>query len=98
MLWGSVSVHSVFSHRVLSNVERSKVMLPLPNCHSHYQRLVFSFPSNSSNFLRIYCSLDSCGCNLFPPPNVRIKILLLKEWWSKGELANVIYLVKLLII
>ena len=30
--------------------------------------------------------------------SVRIKILLLKEWWSKGELANVIYYVKLVII
>ena len=29
---------------------------------------------------------------------VRIKILLLKEWWSKRELANVIYHVKLVII
>ena len=56
-------------------------------------------PSNSFNICEIlheaYCSLDSCGCNPFPPPNVRIKILLLKEWWSKGELANVIYHVKL---
>ena len=76
MLWASVSVYSIFSHRVLSNVKCSQVMLPLPVCHSHNLRMVISLPSNSSNFCEIlheaYCSLDSCGCNPFPPPNVRI--------------------------
>ena len=52
-------------------------------------------PSNSFNICEIlheaYCSLDSCGCNPFPPPNVRIKILLIKEWWFEGKLAKVIY-------
>ena len=43
MLWGSVSVNSVFSHRVLSNVECSKIMLPLPDCHSHTCEWSFLF-------------------------------------------------------
>ena len=89
------------SHSVLSNVERYKVMLPLPDCHSHNLRMVVSLPSNSSNICEIlreaYCSLDSCGCNPFPPPNVRIKILLIKEWWFEGELTKVIYYVQLVI-
>ena len=45
MLWGSVSVYSIFSHRVLSNVKCSRVMLPLPDCHSHNLRMVISLPS-----------------------------------------------------
>ena len=73
MLWGSVSVYSIFSHRVLSNVECCKVVLPLPYCHSHYQRLVFSLPSNSSNYLRVLLQLRFLRLQSFSPSECQDK-------------------------
>ena len=98
MLWGSVSVHSVFH---IGSCQMSSVAKLCCHCHiatATTSDWSFLFHPTLPIICESYCSLDSCGCNPFPPPNVRIKILLLKEWWFKGELANVIYHVKLAII